>query len=149
QSIPDQRERRFRKTVFWKSLIDALDAPSPLSPGRRAALGASGLLWFWAFLIQDGGTIRAELFLRPEFLPCALLQVGQLLEQLPPRTVGGHEPLHALACEDLTCVDVAPRVDRDHVHPVELTAVVTHAAHLAHELAVFAVEEINVVVRQI
>ena len=38
---------------------------------------------------------------------CGLLQAGQLLEQLSPWTVGRHEPLHALAGEDLTRVDVA------------------------------------------
>ena len=72
-----------------------------------------------------------------------------MLEQLPPRTVGRHEPLHALAGEDLTRVDGALRIDGDHVKPVKLAAAITHAAHLTDDLAVLAVQEPDVIVREI
>src|SRR2546425_141979 len=78
-----------------------------------------------------------------------LLQAGQLLEQLPPWTLSRHKPLHALAGEDLTRVDVALRIDGDHVKPEKLAAGFAHAAQLADDLAVLAVQEPDVIVREI
>src|SRR5687767_3721983 len=70
-----------------------------------------------------------------------LLQARQLIEQLTPRTLGGHEPLHPLAGEDFTCVNVAPRIGGDHVQSEELAAGLAHAAESADDLAVLAVQE--------
>jgi hypothetical protein len=72
-------------------------------------------------------------------------------ELRPALTVGllfnGHEPLHALAAEDFPRVDVALGVDRNHMQPVELACIFAHAAQLAHDLAIFAIQEPDVVVR--
>src|SRR5439155_498344 len=77
------------------------------------------------------------------------LQGGQLLEQLPLRTLGGHKPLDALAGEDLTGVDVALRIDGDHVKPEPLAAVFAHAAHLSDDPAVLPIQKPEVIVREI
>src|SRR6266850_8205010 len=73
----------------------------------------------------------------------------ELIEMLAPRAVGRHEPLHALAGEHLARVDVPPGVGGDHVQAEELPAGLAHASELAHHLAVLAIEEPDVVVRQV
>ena len=59
------------------------------------------------------------------------------------------EPLHPLTGENLARVDNAFGVNRNHMQPEELAAVFAHASHPAHYLAVLAVEEPDVVIRQI
>ena len=54
-----------------------------------------------------------------------------------------------LAGEHLTRIDGALRIDRDHMQPVELAAAIAHAPHLTHDLAILAIEEPDVIVRQI
>src|SRR5260370_30245288 len=71
------------------------------------------------------------------------------LTRLGVLSPNGHEPLYPLAGKPLTRVDVAFRVDSDHVQPKKLAPVFTHASHLAHHLAVLAVEEPDVVIREI
>src|SRR5579872_5435626 len=56
------------------------------------------------------------------------------------------EPLHPLASEHLTRVDIALGVHFDHVQSEELAGVLPHAAQLAHHLAILAVEEPDVIV---
>src|ERR1700722_9941492 len=53
--------------------------------------------------------------------------------RLPDR----QESLDPFTGEDLTCVDVAFRVHRDHVQPEELATVFAHASHLTDDLAIF------------
>ena len=57
-----------------------------------------------------------------------------------------HEPLHPLPVENLAGIDVAFRIDGDHVQPEELAAVLAHATERAHDLAILAIEEPYVVV---
>src|SRR5262249_41769487 len=59
------------------------------------------------------------------------------------------ESLHAFAGEHLAGVNNALGVDGNHVQAVPLTCVLAHAAHLPQYLSVFAVEEVDMVVRQI
>ena len=44
-----------------------------------------------------------------------LAQIGELLQQPAPRAIRGHETLHALAILNLTRVDIALGIDRDHM----------------------------------
>src|SRR6266550_4007262 len=73
----------------------------------------------------------------------------QLFHQLAARAVGRHEPLHALAREHLARVDVPLRVGRYHVEAEELAATLTHASELTDDLAGLALDEPDVVVRQV
>src|ERR1700722_1072927 len=67
----------------------------------------------------------------------------------PSLSLGRCKLLHTLAREDLPCVDDAFRIYRDHVQPKELARILAHTAHLAHDFAIHAIEEPNVVIRQI
>src|SRR5512144_3216754 len=91
--------------------------------------------------------LKVRLYVRPgrsiQRNPC------ELFEMLAPRAVGGNEPLDALAREDLTSVDVPPRIGRDHMQAEELSAVLAHAAKLTDHLARFTLEEPHVVVRKV
>src|SRR6188474_353530 len=81
----------------------------------------------------------------------ALVQIGsrQLVEHSTARAVGRYEALDALAGEHLARIDVAARVGGDHVQAEELAAALTHAPERANHLAVRAVQEPDVVVRQV
>ena len=59
------------------------------------------------------------------------------------------EPLYPLAGEYFACIDVAFGIHGDHVQAEELAAVFAHASHPAHHLAVLAVEEPDMVIREI
>jgi len=63
--------------------------------------------------------------------------------------VHGNKSLHALAVPNLTWVDVALRIDGDHVQTHELTAVLAHHAHITQYLAVPSIEEPDVVIRDV
>src|SRR5690242_7282008 len=60
-----------------------------------------------------------------------------------------HEPLHPLAGEDLTSIAIALRIHGDHVQPEDLAPVFAQASHLAHDFAILAVEEPDVIIREI
>ena len=61
----------------------------------------------------------------------------------------GHETLHPLAVEHLARIDVPRRVHCNHVKTEPLAAVLAHAAHLADDFAILAIQKPDVVVRQI
>ena len=61
----------------------------------------------------------------------------------------GREFLHPLAAEHFSRVNHAFGVHGDHVQPVELACVLAHAADLAHDLAILAIQEPDVVVGEI
>src|SRR5260370_33022951 len=71
--------------------------------------------------------------------------VGLLFGGVVSSSPNWDKPLYPLAREHLACVDVAFGVHGDHVQPEKLAPVFAHAAHLAHHLAVLAVEEPDVV----
>ena len=62
---------------------------------------------------------------------------------------GEDEPLDPLAVLNLAGIDVAFRVDGNHMQPEELPAILARAAHLAYHLAVFSIEEPDAVVGEI
>ena len=72
---------------------------------------------------------------------CAGLSINDLLS--------GDEPLHPLAVRNFSCVDVAFRIDSDHVQAHELAAVLARSAHLGQDFAVVTVEEPDVAVGEI
>src|SRR5258705_11032866 len=96
------------------------------------------------------GTRRLHSFSRRSRLPTVQGRRKAKVGRIPYLTLlNGEEPLHSLAGEYFTCIDIAFRVHADHVQPEELASVFAHAAHLAHNLAIFAVEEPDVVIREI
>ena len=72
-----------------------------------------------------------------------------MLEQLSPGTVGGHEPLHALAGEHFARIEIALGVGGFHMKAEEASTVLTLLAQRAHDFARLAIEEPDVVVRQV
>src|SRR5216684_3527949 len=78
-------------------------------------------------------------------LICGLGCEALALDILPSRD----EPLHPLAVRNFSGIDVALRVDGDHVKSHKLAAVLAHGAHLAHDCAFVAIKEPNVIVREI
>src|SRR5579863_4855078 len=59
------------------------------------------------------------------------------------------EPLYSLAVEDLTSIQGALRVHGFHMHAEELAGILTHAAHLAYDLPIQAIQKPDVVISEI
>jgi hypothetical protein len=59
------------------------------------------------------------------------------------------EPLHSLAVEDLTGIQGALRVHGFHMHAEELASFLTHAANLAYDLPVQAIQKPDLVIGEI
>jgi len=59
------------------------------------------------------------------------------------------EPLHSLTVEDLTGIQGTLRVHGFHMYAEELASILTHAAHLAYDLPVLAIQKPDMVISEV
>src|SRR6267378_2768481 len=134
--------------IATSARIAGLPAPSSTCPLRMTTSYIGTLTVCAASVSATRTTARQataprRIVVRRDIAPDSMLAESE--KCLPDRD----ESLYALAGEHLTRVDVALRVDGDHVQAEPLSSVFAHAAHLAHDLAILAIQEPDVVVREV